>query len=48
MLPSLQELPLPLNTLLTGTDPRSRLFRQNIRMYNSTLFFIFIGVKIDQ
>jgi hypothetical protein len=48
MLPSLQELPLPLNTLLTGTDPRSRLFRQNIRMYNSALSFTSIGAKIDQ
>ena len=48
MLPSLQELLLPLNTLLTGTDSRSRLFRQNIRMYNFALSFTSIGAKIDQ
>jgi hypothetical protein len=48
ILPFLQELPPPLNTLLTGTDPRSRTFRQNIRMYNSALSFTSIGAKIDQ
>ncbi|UZO29015.1 uncharacterized protein OCT59_022512 [Rhizophagus irregularis] len=32
ILPFLQELPSPLNTLLTGTDPRSCTFRQNIRI----------------
>ncbi len=48
ILPSLQELPSPLNTLLTGTDSRSCTFRQNIRMYNSALSFTSIGAKIDQ
>ena len=32
ILPFLQELPSPLNTFLTGTDPCSCTFRQNIRM----------------
>ncbi|UZO22173.1 uncharacterized protein OCT59_014543 [Rhizophagus irregularis] len=35
ILPFLQELPLPLNTLLTGTDPRLCTFRQNIRIIGS-------------
>jgi len=48
ILPSLQELPPPLNILLTGTDSRSCAFRQNIRMYNSALSFTSIGAKIDQ
>src|SRR6266542_1064739 len=48
ILPSLQELPSPLNILLTGTDSRSCTFRQNIRMYNSALSFTSIGAKIDQ
>src|SRR5438034_2516264 len=48
ILPSLQELPSPLDTLLTGTDPRSCTFRQNIRMYNSALSFTSMGAKIDQ
>ena len=47
LLPSLQELPPPLNTLLTETDLRSYTFRQNIRMYNSALSFISIEAKID-
>jgi hypothetical protein len=47
-LPPLQELPSSLNMLLTGTDLRSRTFRQNIRMYNSALSFTSIGAKIDQ
>jgi hypothetical protein len=48
ILPPLQELPPPLNILLTGTDLCSRTFRQNIRMYNSALSFTSIGAKIDQ
>jgi len=48
ILPSLQELPPPLDILLTGTDPRSCAFRQNIRMYNSALSFTSIGAKINQ
>ncbi|CAG8834095.1 22761_t:CDS:1, partial [Cetraspora pellucida] len=41
------ELPSPLDSLLTETDPRSRSFRHNIRMYNSALAFTSIGAKID-
>ena len=37
ILPPLQKLPSPLDILLTGNDSRSRLFKQNIRMYNSAL-----------
>src|SRR5271156_462579 len=48
ILPPLQKLPSPLDTLLTGTDPRSRTFRQNVRMYNSALSFTSIGAKINQ
>ena len=48
ILPPLQELPSPLNTFLTGTDPCSCTFKQNIRMYNSALSFISIRAKIDQ
>src|SRR2546430_16283959 len=48
ILPPLQKLPSPLDILLTGNDSRSRLFKQNIRMYNSALFFTSIGVNVDQ
>ncbi|CAB5131644.1 unnamed protein product [Rhizophagus irregularis] len=48
ILPFLQELPSPLNILLTRTDLRSCTFRQNIRMYNSALSFTSIGAKINQ
>ena len=48
ILPSLQELLSPLNTLLTESDSRSRLFRQNIQMYNSALSFTSMGAKVDQ
>jgi len=47
ILPFLQELPPPLDILLTGHDSRSRSFRQNIRMYNSALSFTSMGAKID-
>src|ERR1044071_4961690 len=47
ILPPLQDLPSPLDTLLTETDLRSRSFRQNIRMYNSALSFTSMGAKID-
>ena len=47
ILPPLQDLPSPLDTLLTETDLRSHLFRQNIRMYNSALSFTSMGAKID-
>ncbi len=48
ILPSFQELPSPLNILLTETDLCSYAFKQNIRMYNSALSFTSIGAKIDQ
>ena len=48
ILPPLQKLPSPLDILLTENDSRSRLFKQNIRMYNSALSFTSIGVKVDQ
>ena len=48
ILPPLQKLPSPLDILLTGNDSRSRLFKQNIRIYNSALSFTSIGVKINQ
>ncbi|RGB32558.1 hypothetical protein C1646_626032, partial [Rhizophagus diaphanus] len=48
ILPFLQELPSPLNTLLTETNSRSCTFRQNIKMYNSALSFTSIEAKIDQ
>src|SRR5581483_3588942 len=47
LLPPLQNLPSPLDRLLTGMDQNSCLFRQNIRMYNSALSFTSIGAKID-
>ncbi|CAG8689944.1 17459_t:CDS:1 [Cetraspora pellucida] len=47
LLPPLQELPSPLNTLLTRTDQRARLFKQNIKMYNSALSFTSLGANID-
>jgi hypothetical protein len=46
-LPLLQELPYPLNILLLENNPRSRLFQQNIRMYNSALSFTSLGANID-
>ena len=48
ILSPLQKLPSPLDILLTGNDSRSRLFKQNIRMYNSALSFTSIGVNVDQ
>ncbi|CAG8781603.1 2586_t:CDS:2, partial [Rhizophagus irregularis] len=41
ILPFLQELPLPLNTLLTGTDPRLCTFRQNIRILREFFYLKF-------
>ncbi|CAJ0645462.1 15473_t:CDS:2, partial [Entrophospora sp. SA101] len=43
----IKELPYPLNTLLTRTDPSARLFRKNIRLYNSALTFTSMGAKVD-
>ena len=48
ILPPLQKLPSPLDILLTGNDSRSRLFKQNIQMYNSVLSFTSIGVNVNQ
>ncbi|CAG8810159.1 21578_t:CDS:2, partial [Cetraspora pellucida] len=41
------KLPSSLNMLLTRTDQRARLFKQNIRMYNSALSFTSLGANID-
>ncbi|CAJ0873864.1 11336_t:CDS:2 [Entrophospora sp. SA101] len=46
-LPPIEELPHPLNMLLTRTDPSARLFRKNIRSYNSALAFTSMGAKVD-
>ena len=46
-LPPIKELPYPLNMLLTRTDPSARLFRKNIRSYNSALAFTSMGAKVD-
>ena len=48
ILPFPQELISPLNILLIEIDPYSYAFRQNIRIYNSTLSFTSIGAKINQ
>ena len=48
ILPPLQELLPPLDILLTGNNSRSRLFHENIQMYNSALSFTSIGAKIDR
>jgi len=48
ILPSLQELLSFLNILFTETNLHSCAFKQNIRMYNSTLSFTSIKAKIDQ
>ncbi|CAH1758829.1 9415_t:CDS:2 [Entrophospora sp. SA101] len=46
-LPPIEELPYPLNILLTRTDPSARSFRKNIRSYNSALAFTSMGAKVD-
>ncbi|CAJ0906109.1 4602_t:CDS:2, partial [Entrophospora sp. SA101] len=46
-LPPIEELPHPLNVLLTRTDPSARLFRENIRSYNLALAFTSMGAKVD-
>ncbi|KAG0644478.1 hypothetical protein HOY80DRAFT_1028878 [Tuber brumale] len=43
----LQELPEPLNTLMTGQDGRSRLFRQNLRQWNSVFAFTSTKFNMD-
>ncbi|XP_057422827.1 uncharacterized protein LOC130716812 [Lotus japonicus] len=47
MLPYLADSPLLLYNLLTGIDPRSRHFLENIRSYNSMFAFTSIGGKVD-
>jgi hypothetical protein len=46
-LPPIEELPYPLNVLLTRTDPSARSFSKNIRLYNSALAFTSMGAKVD-
>ncbi|CAG8800803.1 32575_t:CDS:2 [Gigaspora margarita] len=47
-LPTINQLPEPLLSLLTREDSRSRNFRKNIHKYNSVLSFTSIGAKIDR
>ena len=46
-LPLLQQPPPLLQNLLNGSDDRSSIFLQNIRIYNSMFSFTSIGGKID-
>jgi len=46
-LPLLKKPPNLLQALLNGEDHRSKLFLQNIRIYNSIFSFTSIGGKID-
>ena len=46
-LPLLKKSPNLLEALLNGEDHRSKLFLQNIRVYNSMFSFTSIGGKID-
>ena len=43
----MRALPEPLNTLMTGQDSQSRLFRQEIRHWNSLFAFTFIRYNAD-
>jgi hypothetical protein len=47
-LPLLQQPPEVLQGLLSGSDPRSRAFREKIRMYNSILSFTSTGARIHE
>jgi hypothetical protein len=47
-LPLLQQPPEVLRRLLSGSDPRSRAFREKIRMYNSILSFTSTGARIHE
>ena len=47
-LPTIDQPPEPLLSLLTGEDSRSRNFRKNIRKYNSVLAFTSMGARVDQ
>ncbi|CAG8495302.1 12495_t:CDS:2 [Cetraspora pellucida] len=45
--PALPNLPSFLHLLLTGSDSSAHSFKQNIKLYNSTLAFTSMGAKID-
>ncbi len=47
-LPLLQQPLEVLRGLLSGSDPRSRAFREKIRMYNSILSFTSTGARIHE
>ncbi|KAI9249675.1 hypothetical protein BDA99DRAFT_469917 [Phascolomyces articulosus] len=48
-IPLLSCLPDPLNSLLTGTDQQSSLFREKLRLYNGVFAFASLGVdNIDE
>ncbi|PKB96684.1 hypothetical protein RhiirA5_261018, partial [Rhizophagus irregularis] len=47
ILPFFQELPYLFNILFLENNSCSRLFQQNIRIYNSALSFIFLEANID-
>ncbi len=47
-LPLLQQPPEVLRGLLSGSDPRSRAFREKIRMYNSILSFTSTRARIHE
>lgn len=47
-LPELQELPVPLNTLLTDQTHEVVSFRRDIRRYNSTLAFTSLQATFDR
>lgn len=44
----LKRTPPIIASLLTGSDEKSKEFRSNIRLYNSSLSFSSMGVKLDQ
>lgn len=46
-IPTLRDPPRELMELLTGDDPLSRGFRNNIRKYNSAIAFTSVGAKLD-
>ena len=47
MVEGMKALPEPLNTLMTGQDSQSRLFRQDLRRWNSPSPFTFIRSNAD-
>ena len=48
VLPSLEQPPEPLWGLLSGTDARSRAFRQGIRLYNSAFNMASSTAKVER